>query len=61
MLLDFDPAVVAIASQAFWLSWVTEDRKRRSHVPDYFARNDTPLPSTWNIDRSDEDATEAAK
>ncbi|MEV0398418.1 TnsA-like heteromeric transposase endonuclease subunit [Actinoallomurus sp. NPDC050550] len=38
MLLDFDPAVMGIASRPFWLSWVTEERKRRSHAPDYFAR-----------------------
>lgn len=37
MLLDRDPAVVGIASQPFWLSW-PEGRRRRRHVPDYFAR-----------------------
>jgi hypothetical protein len=37
MLLDFDPGVVGIASQPFWLFW-TEGDKRRSHAPDYFAR-----------------------
>ncbi|WP_328466530.1 TnsA-like heteromeric transposase endonuclease subunit [Actinoplanes sp. NBC_00393] len=38
MLLDFDPAVVAVASQPFWLFWTMEQGKARSHVPDYFAR-----------------------
>lgn len=38
MLLDFDPVVVGIASQPFWLSWADEDGVVRSHAPDYFAR-----------------------
>lgn len=38
MLLDFDSAVVGIASQPFWLFWVTAEGKARSHAPDYFAR-----------------------
>jgi hypothetical protein len=37
MLLDFDPTVVGIASQPFWLRWPAGDRARR-HLPDYFAR-----------------------
>jgi hypothetical protein len=37
MLLDFDPAVVGMASQPFWLSWLTAERVRR-HLPDYFVR-----------------------
>ena len=37
MLLDFDPDVVAVASQPFWLSWRDEGRMRR-HAPDFFAR-----------------------
>jgi hypothetical protein len=38
-LLDFDPAVVGIASQPFWLFWDDEvTGRRRSHAPDYFAR-----------------------
>lgn len=37
MLMDFDPAVVAVASQPFWLSW-HDGRRRRRHVPDFFAR-----------------------
>ncbi len=37
MLLDFDPAVVAVASQPFWLHWRGERRDRR-HAPDFFAR-----------------------
>lgn len=38
MLLDFDPAVVGIASQPFWLVWAGEDGQTRWHAPDYFAR-----------------------
>lgn len=38
MLLDFDPAVTAIASQPFWLSWTGAGGKARRHAPDYFAR-----------------------
>ncbi|WP_322751231.1 MULTISPECIES: TnsA-like heteromeric transposase endonuclease subunit [unclassified Frankia] len=38
MLLDFDPAVVGIASQPFWLSWVAPAGDAYRHVPDYFAR-----------------------
>ena len=37
MLMDFDPAVVAVASQPFWLSW-HDGRRRRRHAPDFFAR-----------------------
>jgi hypothetical protein len=37
MLLDFDPQIVALASQPFWLRWIREDRVRR-HLPDYFVR-----------------------
>jgi hypothetical protein len=39
MLLDFDAAVVGIASQPFWLFWDdVATGRRRSHAPDYFAR-----------------------
>jgi hypothetical protein len=38
ILLDFDPSVVGIASQPFWLFWTTAEGRPRSHVPDYFAR-----------------------
>ncbi len=38
MLLDFDPATVAIASQPFWLSWRDEAGTAVSHCPDFFAR-----------------------
>jgi hypothetical protein len=38
MLMDFDPAVTAIASQPFWLSWTDAGGERRRHAPDYFAR-----------------------
>jgi hypothetical protein len=37
MALDFDPAVVALASQPFRLVWADGDRDRE-HTPDYFAR-----------------------
>lgn len=37
MLLDFDPMVVAFAAQPFRLSW-RDNARRRSHVPDFFAR-----------------------
>lgn len=35
--LDFDPAVVALASQPFELTWM-DGRREREHTPDYFAR-----------------------
>jgi hypothetical protein len=38
MLLDFDPTVVGVSSQPFWLFWSTADGKGVSHAPDYFAR-----------------------
>mgnify|MGYP002336040723 CR=1 FL=1 len=38
MLLDFDPVVVGIVSQPFWLRWVDETNERVSHAPDFFAR-----------------------
>ena len=38
MLLDFDAAVVGIASQPFWLRWIDESGSRVGHAPDYFAR-----------------------
>uniref|UniRef100_UPI003F494E4B TnsA-like heteromeric transposase endonuclease subunit n=1 Tax=Amycolatopsis sp. CA-096443 TaxID=3239919 RepID=UPI003F494E4B len=38
IVLDFDPDVVGIASQPFWLFWTTAEGKPRSHAPDYFAR-----------------------
>jgi hypothetical protein len=37
MTLDFDPEVVAFASQPFWLSWA-EDGEEHRHSPDFFAR-----------------------
>uniref|UniRef100_UPI0038998803 TnsA-like heteromeric transposase endonuclease subunit n=1 Tax=Streptomyces spongiae TaxID=565072 RepID=UPI0038998803 len=36
ILLDFDPDVVGIASQPFWLHWLEGGRRR--HAPDYFVR-----------------------
>ncbi|PZH09163.1 transposase [Streptomyces sp. NTH33] len=40
MLLDFDPSVVAVSSQPFWLFWRSDTGKGISHAPDYFARRD---------------------
>lgn len=37
VLMDFDPAVVGIASQPFWLHWHDGSRERR-HAPDFFVR-----------------------
>ncbi|MER5908631.1 TnsA-like heteromeric transposase endonuclease subunit [Streptomyces mirabilis] len=37
LLMDFNPEVVGIASQPFWLHWHDGERERR-HVPDYFVR-----------------------
>jgi hypothetical protein len=37
MALDFDPAVIALASQPFRLVWADGDRDRE-HTPDHFAR-----------------------
>ncbi|WP_433616894.1 TnsA-like heteromeric transposase endonuclease subunit [Dactylosporangium sp. CA-139114] len=36
-LLDFDPAVVGVAAQPFWLMW-QHDGRPQSHAPDFFAR-----------------------
>ena len=36
--LDFDPSVVGIASQPFWLHWIDAAGKMISHAPDFFAR-----------------------
>lgn len=38
MLLDFDPAMVGIAAQPFWLSWRDVSGSTVRHAPDYFAR-----------------------
>lgn len=38
VMLDFDADVVGIASQPFWLFWIADNGKSRSHAPDYFAR-----------------------
>ncbi|CAO5184645.1 transposase [Frankia sp. AiPs1] len=37
MLLDFDPDVVGLAAQPFWLRWHDGVRQRR-HAPDFFVR-----------------------
>jgi len=36
--LDFDPSVVGIVSQPFWLVWPGEKDKPRRHAPDFLAR-----------------------
>lgn len=38
MLMDFDPDVVAVSSQPFWLRWSDERGRSRRHAPDFFAR-----------------------
>jgi hypothetical protein len=38
MLMDFDPAIVGVASQPFWLHWKDEAGRARRHAPDFFAR-----------------------
>lgn len=37
MLMDFDPDVLAVSSQPFWLRWRDGDGRSRRHVPDFFA------------------------
>ncbi|KPC85466.1 hypothetical protein ADL35_14795 [Streptomyces sp. NRRL WC-3753] len=37
MLMDFDPTMVGMASQPFWLHWHDGSRERR-HAPDFFVR-----------------------
>ena len=39
MLLDFDPDVVGIAAQPFWLLWTTPEGKPCSHAPTISAIN----------------------
>ncbi len=38
MLLDFDPDVVGVSSQPFWLHWTAADGATHRHAPDFFAR-----------------------
>jgi hypothetical protein len=38
MLMDFDPDVVAVSSQPFWLRWLDDKGRSRRHAPDFFAR-----------------------
>jgi TnsA-like endonuclease N terminal len=40
MLLDFDPRVVGVSSQPFWLTWTDKEGRARAHVPDFFVRRD---------------------
>ena len=42
MLLDFDPQMVGIATQPFWLHWSDSEGKPVSHAPDVFARRRDP-------------------
>ena len=53
MALDFDPTVVGIASQPFWLSWRDDAGKLISHAPDFFARRADGTPTSGsNSDKS---------
>ena len=46
MLLDFDPDVVGIAAQPFWLLlWTTPEGKSCSHAPDFFGYQRSSLRS----------------
>ena len=38
MLMDFDPDVLAVSSQPFWLRWRDSEGRSRRHAPDFFAR-----------------------
>jgi len=38
MWLDWDPLVVGIAAQPFWLSWAGPGGREVAHAPDFFAR-----------------------
>jgi hypothetical protein len=38
MLMDFDPDVLAVSSQPFWLRWRDGKGRSRRHAPDFFAR-----------------------
>jgi hypothetical protein len=38
--LDFDPSVVAMVSQPFWLHWTERAGKARRHAPDFLVRLD---------------------
>jgi len=37
MMMDFDPVVIGLSSQPFWLHW-HDGRRPRKHAPDFFAR-----------------------
>ncbi|MGA5115363.1 TnsA-like heteromeric transposase endonuclease subunit [Streptomyces pseudogriseolus] len=50
--MDFDPGVVGIASQPFWLHWHDGERERR-HAPDYFVRRGEGSAVVVNV-RADE-------
>ncbi|WP_018803191.1 TnsA-like heteromeric transposase endonuclease subunit [Salinispora arenicola] len=36
--LDFDPSVVAMVSQPFWLLWTGDKGRQRRHAPDFLVR-----------------------
>jgi hypothetical protein len=38
MMMDFDPDMVAVSSQPFWLRWRDGKDRSRRHAPDFFAR-----------------------
>ncbi|MBP2055326.1 ferredoxin [Streptomyces griseochromogenes] len=70
MLVDFDPTVVGISSQPFWLFWSAANGRAVSHAPDYFARHDDgtavvigcrPAERRGPQDRAKFEATEAAR
>src|ERR1700682_4663003 len=44
LALDFDPSVIGIASQPFWLHWTDAAGKALSHAPDFFARRPPGCP-----------------
>jgi hypothetical protein len=60
--LDFDPSVVAIASQPFWLCWRTPAGKVRRHAPDFFVRgrgHDVLVVDSRPLDRIEDRDEEA--
>lgn len=52
VLMDFDPKVVGVASQPFWLHWHDGERERR-HAPDYFVRRADGSAMVFDV-RADE-------
>lgn len=61
MWLDADPAVAAVASQPFWLSWHDGERLVR-HAPDFFARRSDGSGLVIDVRADDRiEAADAAK